>query len=125
MNDALNWFEIPVSDFERAVAFYEEIFSFEMFRMDIGDGTKMALFPSEPGRVGGALACNPEFYHPDREKGSLVYLNADPDLQTVQDKIEGAGGEVMLPKRQISEEHGYMAVFYDSEGNRMALHSSG
>jgi len=55
--------------------------------------------------------------------GPLVYLNANPDVQHVLDKIPGAGGSVMVPKTEISPEYGYMAVFIDTEGNRVALHS--
>ena len=56
--------------------------------------------------------------------GPLVYLNAEPDLAIVLGRVERAGGKVTVPKRQISPEHGYMAVFIDSEGNRVALHST-
>jgi hypothetical protein len=53
----------------------------------------------------------------------MVYLNANPDVQPILDRIEAAGGKIIVPKTEISPEHGHMAVFIDSEGNRMALHS--
>jgi hypothetical protein len=55
--------------------------------------------------------------------GALVYLNANPSIQTVIDKIEDAGGKTILPRTKIGEDIGYMAFFIDSEGNRMALHA--
>jgi predicted enzyme related to lactoylglutathione lyase len=61
-------------------------------------------------------------YEP-RDNGALIYLNANPDMQPIVDRIESAGGTVQIPKTQISPEVGYMCVFIDSEGNRMALHS--
>src|SRR2546423_1636865 len=121
MKNMLNWFEIPAADFERAVKFYETIFGFKIQPMDFG-GVKMAFFPADEGKVSGELCAGPD-YKPSMD-GSLIYLNANPDLAEVQAKIEGAGGKVLLPKRQISPEYGYMALFSDSEGNRMALHSN-
>jgi predicted enzyme related to lactoylglutathione lyase len=53
----------------------------------------------------------------------LVYLNANPDVQRVLDKVEKAGGKIIVPKTQISPEYGYMAVIEDTEGNRVAFHS--
>jgi predicted enzyme related to lactoylglutathione lyase len=120
---ALAWFEIPASDIKRAKAFYENIFDVELAFMDLGDNFKMAVFPGDMESVSGAVIYNPNFYHPNDSQGPLLYLNANPDLQIVQDKIEAAGGKVTIPKRQISPDHGYMAVFLDSEGNRVALHS--
>ena len=121
--DAVHWFEIAAADFERAVRFYEAIFAFRMNPMPIANGPKMAMFPVAPGEgVGGAICHHPEWYVPSKA-GTLVYLNADPDLATVLARVEGAGGKVVVPKTQISEAYGFMAVFLDSEGNRLALHS--
>lgn len=113
------WFEIPVSDFKRAKIFYETIFETEIEEINFG-GLKMGIFPHK--EVGCAICHHPEFYHPG-EQGPLVYMNANPDLQIVQNKIETAGGKIHTVKKQISPEHGFMCVFIDSEGNRMALHS--
>ena len=73
--------------------------------------------------VGGALVHNADFYKPSATEGPLIYLNANPDVQLVLDKVETAGGKIMVPKTQISPEYGYMAVLMDTEGNRVALHS--
>jgi uncharacterized protein len=122
LNHAIAWFEIATSDLSRAKKFYETIFGIELIDLDIGTGLKMAMFPTEDGTIGGALNQHAEFYKPSQE-GTLVYLNAGPDLQDVLSKVEGAGGKIVVPKTQITEEYGYMAVFIDSEGNRVALHS--
>jgi len=122
---AVDWFEIPAADLERAVAFYEAIFGFKMHTMELANRLRMAMFPVNPAEtVGGALCHHPGFYLPS-QSGTLVYLNADPDLAVVLARVEKAGGKVMVPKTQISPEYGYMAVFTDSEGNRVALHSRG
>ncbi|MDX1652079.1 MAG: VOC family protein [Brumimicrobium sp.] len=114
-----NWFEIAVSNFERAKSFYEKIFDTEIEKEETAELT-MGVFPHK--EVGCSLCYNPEYYHPGRI-GTLVYLNANPDLQVVQDKIEEAGGTLLVPKKKISDGYGYMCVFLDSEGNKLALHS--
>ncbi len=123
MNNALNWFEIPAHDIKRAKAFYEAIFDVQLGETVLANNLKMALFPTVTGTVGGALCEHPDFYHPGYQ-GPLVYLNGNPDLQIVLDRIPKFGGKVLVPKTQISEQYGFMAVFEDTEGNRVALHSN-
>lgn len=74
-------------------------------------------------QVGGALVDSGGFHRPSDLLGPLIYLNANPDVQLVLDKIETAGGKILVPKTEISPEYGSMAVFLDTEGNRIALHS--
>lgn len=81
---------------------------------------QMGIFPH--AEAGGAIVRH-EWYKPCGD-GPVIYLNAEPDLQRALDRVAGAGGNVLVTKTQISDEHGYMAVFVDSEGNRIALHSS-
>jgi predicted enzyme related to lactoylglutathione lyase len=120
---AISWFEIPTNDIDRAQKFYETIFDMQMIPLD-NPHIQMRLFPIENMmNVGGAITFNKEFYKPSATDGVIVYLNANPDVQIVLDRIETAGGKVIVPKTQISPEYGYMAVFIDSEGNRVALHS--
>lgn len=120
---AISWFEIPAQDIDRAQRFYETIFDMQMIPLDMPN-LKMRMFPvSDMMNVGGAITYNSEFYQPSLTHGPLVYLNGNPDVQRVLDRIEAAGGKIMVPKTQISPEHGYMAVFADTEGNRVALHS--
>lgn len=119
---AINWFEIPVLDFERAKKFYELIFEYEMPVNTIGE-TKMGflLFDYKGGGIGGSI-CYGEGYEPSN-KGALVYLNGGEDLNVILQRVEGAGGQIVLPKTHITNEIGYFAVFIDPEGNRVALHS--
>ncbi len=115
------WIEIPVNDMDRAIKFYETVMDVKLQPVDFG-GLKMAWFPNEenaPGATGTLI--QQETYIPSRE-GPLVYLYSE-DLQQELDRVEGAGGSIYQPKTQISPDHGYMGVFIDSEGNRVALHS--
>lgn len=120
--NAINWFEIPVTDLQRAQNFYETIFKMELVPMDM-PGLKMRMFPiDDQSGTSGALVFAPEFYQPSAT-GTMVYLNCNPDLQQVLDKVEAAGGMIAMPKTPISPEIGFMAVMLDTEGNRVALHS--
>jgi predicted enzyme related to lactoylglutathione lyase len=121
--NAISWFEIPTEDINRAQKFYEAIFDITMVPLDLGH-LQMRMFPLEnPMGVGGALNYHKDFYKPSATDGPLIYLNANPDVQIVLDKVEAAGGKITVPKTEISPEYGHMAVFIDTEGNRIALHS--
>jgi uncharacterized protein len=124
MNNAISWFEIPTTDINRAQKFYETIFGISMIPVEMPN-IKMRMFPLDDmmTQVGGALVDSGGFHKPSVTDGPLIYLNANPDLQNVLDKIEAAGGKIMVPKTEISPEYGNMAVFIDTEGNRVALHS--
>ena len=121
MVNVLNWFEIPAADINRAEKFYSQILDVKMQSMDFGS-LKMSTFPMDGGGVSGAL-CQGEPYKPSQD-GSLIYLNANPDLSAALSKVEEAGGKILMPKKQISEEYGFMSLIIDSEGNRVALHSN-
>ena len=120
--NALNWFEIPANDISRAKKFYESIFEIKMDEMEM-PGMKYAMFPFDPtkGKIAGGLAQSQ--MHTPGTTGSIIYLNANPDLQIVLDRIEKAGGKSTMPKTSIGQ-NGFMAFFTDSEGNTMALHSN-
>ena len=124
MNNAISWFEIGTTDLERATKFYETIFGLSLIPMDMPN-IKMRMFPVEnPGEgIGGALVDSGGFHKPSSTDGVLIYLNGNPDVQKVLDKVEAAGGKILVPKTEISPEYGFMAVFIDSEGNRIGLHS--
>lgn len=117
----VGWFEVPVADMDRAKAFYEKTFDIAIQVMDFG-GLQMGWFPNNEQASGatGSLMLH-ESYIPSHE-GTLVYFSSE-DVQNELDRIEAAGGKILKEKTQISEEHGFMAVFEDTEGNRVALHS--
>lgn len=117
--DYINWFEIPVLNLDRAVNFYNQIYDIQMERTE-ANGYAMAFFPSEEG-IGGALVMGPGCV--PSETGSLVYLNAGEHLQEILSKVEMNGGRVIMGKTEIDEDAGHFALFIDSEGNKLALHS--
>lgn len=121
MKNAINWFEIPVKDITKAKTFYQTILAADMQVMEVM-GMKTAFFPAdiENGSVGGCLM-EGNGYEPST-KGSLVYLNAGPDLSIALSRVEAAGGKILLPKTAIGK-NGFMAYFMDTEGNKVGLHS--
>lgn len=121
--NSLNWFEIPVTDMARAKHFYQVIFSMHMEEQEMMN-MQMALFPWEAGsgKVSGALVKSE--YHIPAMTGITIYLNANPDLSLILEKVQSENGKVLMPKTLINEQTGYMAFFEDPEGNRIGLHSS-
>jgi predicted enzyme related to lactoylglutathione lyase len=119
----VGWIEIPVTDMDRAKAFYEAVFDIEIQVHPMGE-LIMGWFPYAQGKEGasGSLVKHPDFYRPSDTHGTVVYFSS-ADVQTELDRVIGAGGSIIQPKTQISEDIGYMALFRDSEGNRIALHS--
>jgi uncharacterized protein len=119
---AINWFEIPVDDFDRARMFYSRIFEYEMPEMQMGP-TRMGMLPFTQGKdhVGGAIAKAADFM-PARQ-GTMVYLHGGDDLAAVLARVDEAGGRVLVEKTQITPEIGFYATFLDTEGNKVALHS--
>ena len=107
---------------DRAIKFYNEVFQIEINKQDFGS-TEMGWFPFDGKAKGapGTLIKSEGHYKPSTD-GVLVYFSCE-DVNNELANIERAGGTILQTKTQISEEHGYMAVFLDTEGNRVALHS--
>lgn len=118
---AINWFEIPTRDIERAQKFYEAILEMPIPRNDMGE-YKMAMFPAEAPGVSGCLAQG-EGSIPGVEGGTVVYLNAEPSLDAVISRVERAGGKIAIPRTEIDGGHGFFAHIIDPEGNRVGLHA--
>jgi uncharacterized protein len=120
--NALSWFEIPADDFERARRFYSTIFAYDMPVMPMGDST-IGILPYDDagGGVGGAI--NKQKTAKPSPHGTLVYLNAGDDLTVVLGRVAGANGRVVMPKTMVTPEIGFIALFEDTEGNIVGLHS--
>lgn len=120
---AINWFEIPVADFDRAKKFYETIFDYEMPENQMGAARMgFLLYDFKGGGRGGAIVHQPGFHTPSKT-GTLVYLNCEPDLQYVLDRVTAAGGSITHLKSEVAPGLGFWALIEDTEGNRVALHS--
>lgn len=116
----VNWFEIPVTDMDRAVMFYANVFGYQLTPADMGP-IKMAWFPMEDNTYGAAGSLVLSDSHIPSHQGTLIYFSV-PDIEAALALVMKNGGRTLLPKTSIGE-YGFMAQFEDSEGNRIALHS--
>ncbi|HEY5825680.1 MAG TPA: VOC family protein [Cyclobacteriaceae bacterium] len=121
MKNIISIVEIPTTDFQRAVAFYQAILDINLEMIEM-DGIKMGLFPSSGDGISVQLINGSE-YKPSGD-GAVVYLNGGEDLQKRADKIAANGGRVVVPKTAIGPEMGFFAIFIDTEGNKLGLYSS-
>ena len=119
MKNVLNWFEIPVTQLDRATGFYETILATKLKREQFGDQA-LAIFGSASEGAGGALALDAK--RKPNADGTLVYLNANGKLDAVIGRVEAAGGKVIVPKTDIGAP-GFIALIRDTEGNQVGLHS--
>jgi len=120
MNNLISIVEIPVKDFSKAVKFYQTILGVTIEEMEM-DGNQMGILPNEEGTLNVVLVKGND-YKPSSD-GAVLYLNAGENLQPMLDKVEKNGGQVILPKTEISPEMGFFALFIDTEGNKLGLHS--
>jgi len=121
MRNFISIVEIPTIDFSRAIAFYQAILDISIEEIEM-DGIQMGLFPNDGESISVQLIKGGE-YKISRD-GTIVYLNAGNDLQTVANKIEANGGKIIAPKTEIGPDMGFYAMFIDTEGNKLGLHST-
>ena len=118
MQNAINWFEIPSVDFDRAVQFYSDILG-QPLRKSEFMGVPHGFFASDEKGVGGAIVKSDN--HQISTSGAVIYLNAAGDMDGILSWVESAGGQIVTPKTPIGEQ-GYLALMLDSEGNKIGLH---
>jgi uncharacterized protein len=125
MSNSVNWFEIPVHDLERGMAFYAAMTGKPLKKEAFGaPGEEMAIFQPEgndPQAVHGALLKSP--HNAPSNGGTMVYLNAEPSIDAWLNRVAGAGGSIVTPKTALPEGMGFFAHIVDSEGNRVGLHA--
>ncbi|QLG43906.1 VOC family protein [Costertonia aggregata] len=121
-NNMVGWFEIPVTDMERAKKFYESVFEISIAIHELGDFI-MGWFPMFPGKSGatGSLVQH-AMYMPSSTHGPLIYFSCENVVNELN-RVENAGGTILQKKKEIGDGHGFMGMIKDSEGNRVALYS--
>lgn len=118
--DALNWFELFVADFERAKRFYETVLQTPLQEMEM-ENCRMGMFPYDNRNGIGGSITKMQGISPG-PGGTIVYLNVEGDLDGVLNRIPPAGGSVVKTRTSIGQ-HGFIALFKDTEGNSVGLHS--
>lgn len=120
MSSVINWFDIPATNFDRAVKFYEAVLGVSLIRENML-GAQMGIFPAKPGEATGAILAR-DGVTPGTT-GSTIYLKAGDDLSAALARVGLAGGKILHPKTFIKEGWGYFAIIVDTEGNTVGLHS--
>lgn len=120
MQTKINWFEIPATDFSRAVTFYEYIFEKKLRIEKFGSG-QLGVFTNTDGESFGGVMQG-EGYMPGSD-GTVIYLDAGPAIDQVIARVKAAGGRIKMDKVALPDGMGFIAHFIDTEGNRLALHA--
>jgi len=120
MNSYISIFEIPALDISRAIKFYQAILGISIEKVEM-PGMEMGILPYEGQAVTGVIL-KEEGFEPS-SGGVTIYLNGGDNLQVILDKVEKCGGKTVTPKTAHADESGFFAIFIDSEGNRIGLHS--
>ena len=121
MHNPVNWFEIYVSDIDRASAFYSKVLGKELQAVPSPGEGEMQMFPGEPGNPNCSGAIIKQPMSQPGPGGTMVYFQCD-DVANEAGRVAEAGGKVLMEKRSIGE-HGFIAMFEDTEGNHVGLHS--
>ena len=120
MESYLSIFEIPATDMSRAVKFYQTILDVDIEQIEMPD-MEIGVLPYEGQMVTGVImkgeGCNPS------ADGVTIYLNGGDNLQVILDRVQASNGKIMIPKTPHADEIGFFAIFLDSEGNKIGLHS--
>ncbi len=119
-SNVVNWFEIPVSDMDRAIAFYQTVFAKELTKMEVS-GEGLAMFPYNPGNPNATGALIKSANEQPSAIGTMVYFTC-ADLSAELSRVESSGGKILKEKTSIGE-HGFIAHFQDPEGNKAGMHS--
>jgi predicted enzyme related to lactoylglutathione lyase len=118
--NAIQNFQIPVTDFDRAITFYSKIMGYKLEEMEFQD-VKLGVFKSGDGGVSGNIIFGND-QQPSKD-GSLIYLHCNSDLNEHLRKVEKAGGDVHIKKTELGPNMGFFAIIHDTEGNRIGLFS--
>jgi len=113
------WFDIPVANLDRALAFYSGGLNVKVGTADAG-GTRFGVLEHDQGNGGCLIEAREKI---TSSGGILVYMNVDGRIRAAVGSVEALGGKVLEPTHSIGP-HGFRAVVLDSEGNRIALHSA-
>lgn len=119
MNNPIQWVEIAATDLDRAKEFYAKVFNLNLQLVDMGD-SKMYMF-GEPDKMGSSGCLVQSQINKPSSEGTIVYFACE-DLAVEAERVEQAGGKLIIPKTDIGE-FGFFAQFIDSEGNRIGMHS--
>lgn len=121
MITAIQNFQIPVLDFDRALKFYNELMGYDLQVMETPE-FKLGIFQFDENKGTGGCIIQSNDLEPSK-KGTMVYLHTGQDLQPFVNRVKDAGGHIFIEKTQLGPGMGYFGIIDDTEGNRVGLYS--
>ena len=118
LKNLMVWTDIPVTDLDRAAAFYAAVLGIKVSQEAFA-GSAFGVLEHTEGN-GGCLVPQAAAVS---AVGMLVYFNVDGRIKDALAQVQALGGKVLEPVHPIGP-HGFRAIVLDSEGNRLALHST-
>ncbi len=120
--NAVGWFDVYVSNMERASKFYEAVLGQKL--ETIGDPTgesHMKSFPTNMSCYGSGGALVQSKHAKPGAGGTMIYFSVE-DCLSPQSKVPSAGGKIIRPKFSIGS-FGWVSLCEDTEGNHIGFHS--
>jgi predicted enzyme related to lactoylglutathione lyase len=118
----IGWVEVPVTDMDRAKAFYQAVFGYKNFEMIPWEDGEMAWFPMDDGYGASGALCSGKDYTPSQDGVMVYFTSPSGDLTADEKKVQQAGGTIVMPRKDIGE-FGFMITANDTEGNKIGIHS--
>jgi hypothetical protein len=112
---------------QRAKEFYETILDINLIdAKGEKENEEMVLFPRlSEGAMGRSDMVSGNLIKSDRlhpaGDGLMIYLNANPSIDKVIERIEEGGGKIILPKTKNPA--GFVSIFMDTEGNKIGIYA--
>ncbi len=117
MSDAkpiLVWSEVPVTDLDRAITYYNAVFDWDL-KIDTTGPNPLAFFGNDMETIGGHLYPG----KPATDNGPTVHLAVPDTLEATVDRVWKAGGEVLGEAIEIP--FGRFIYTKDPDGNSVGL----
>jgi predicted enzyme related to lactoylglutathione lyase len=118
MGDIIVWADIPCTDLERAMKFYEHVTGLQVALMP-GGGDVAVI--SDPASSENAVSADLYLGGTPTDTGATVYFGTRGDIDGMLARVKEAGGKVLQEKQDMGVMVGWIAFFMDSEGNRIGL----
>lgn len=111
------WMEIPVSDLDKAVSFYNDVFKTELRRVTDMGPNEFAAFPTQgQGGVAGHLYAGKPA---QKGTGPTIHLACPDSLEATMERFAARGGEIVSDPVAIPA--GRFAYGIDPDGNSVGM----
>lgn len=106
------WTEIPVSNLENAIAFYDDVFGYRT-EIDRSNPSAAVVLNGSGDRVGASL------FEGEAARGNVIHLAVPDTCEAAAKRLSAHGGTVLGDAVQIPPGRFIMAL--DPDGNQLGL----